>query len=100
MPPPPQVQGVQEEVQLREQDFGAAGWLQRLLRRLPWQLAPGCPLPSLSRLRPRPPVPPALPAHSSQHPLAPPSAAGNFQDAEGKKREKAERLRFGRFFYR
>jgi broad specificity phosphatase PhoE len=25
---------------------------------------------------------------------------GNFQDAEGKKREKAERLRFGRFFYR
>lgn len=41
-----QVQGVQEEVQLREQDFG------------------------------------------------------NFQDAEGKKREKAERLRFGRFFYR
>jgi len=24
----------------------------------------------------------------------------NFQDAEGKKREKAERLRFGRFFYR
>ncbi|EFN55417.1 hypothetical protein CHLNCDRAFT_134554 [Chlorella variabilis] len=43
---PEQVQGVQEEVQLREQDFG------------------------------------------------------NFQDAEGKKREKAERLRFGRFFYR
>ncbi|PSC69919.1 phosphoglycerate mutase [Micractinium conductrix] len=43
---PDQVQGVQEEVQLREQDFG------------------------------------------------------NFQDAEGKKREKAERLRFGRFFYR
>jgi len=26
--------------------------------------------------------------------------AGNFQDAEGKQREKAERLRFGRFFYR
>jgi len=25
---------------------------------------------------------------------------GNFQDAEGKRREKAERLRFGRFFYR
>lgn len=25
---------------------------------------------------------------------------GNFQDPEGKKREKAERLRFGRFFYR
>ena len=25
---------------------------------------------------------------------------GNFQDMEGKKREKAERLRFGRFFYR
>lgn len=25
---------------------------------------------------------------------------GNFQDAEGKQREKAERLRFGRFFYR
>ena len=43
---PDQVQGVQEEVQLREQDFG------------------------------------------------------NFQDMEGKKREKAERLRFGRFFYR
>lgn len=41
-----QIAGVQEEVQLREQDFG------------------------------------------------------NFQDAEGKKREKAERLRFGRFFYR
>ena len=43
---PGQVMGVQEEVQLREQDFG------------------------------------------------------NFQDAEGKQREKAERLRFGRFFYR
>lgn len=43
---PEQVKGVQEEVQLREQDFG------------------------------------------------------NFQDTEGKKREKAERLRFGRFFYR
>ncbi|GAB4814314.1 hypothetical protein N2152v2_001360 [Parachlorella kessleri] len=43
---PEQLVGVQEEVQLREQDFG------------------------------------------------------NFQDAEGKKREKAERLRFGRFFYR
>lgn len=43
---PEQLLGVQEEVQLREQDFG------------------------------------------------------NFQDAEGKKREKAERLRFGRFFYR
>ena len=43
---PDQMQGVQEEVQLREQDFG------------------------------------------------------NFQDTEGKKREKAERLRFGRFFYR
>ena len=41
-----QVAGVQEEVQLREQDFG------------------------------------------------------NFQDAEGKRREKAERMRFGRFFYR
>ncbi|KAF6253071.1 histidine phosphatase superfamily, partial [Scenedesmus sp. NREL 46B-D3] len=41
-----QVAGVQEEVQLREQDFG------------------------------------------------------NFQDAEGKQREKAERLRYGRFFYR
>lgn len=41
-----QVVGVQEEVQLREQDFG------------------------------------------------------NFQDGEGKKKEKAERLRFGRFFYR
>jgi len=40
------IMGVQEEVQLREQDFG------------------------------------------------------NFQDPEGKKREKAERLRFGRFFYR
>jgi broad specificity phosphatase PhoE len=25
---------------------------------------------------------------------------GNFQDAEGKRREKAERLRYGRFFYR
>ena len=25
---------------------------------------------------------------------------GNFQDAEGKRREKAERMRFGRFFYR
>lgn len=25
---------------------------------------------------------------------------GNFQDAEGKQREKAERLRYGRFFYR
>lgn len=25
---------------------------------------------------------------------------GNFQDAEGKKREKADRLRFGRFYYR
>ena len=25
---------------------------------------------------------------------------GNFQDAEGKQKEKAERLRFGRFFYR
>lgn len=43
---PQQLAGVQEEVQLREQDFG------------------------------------------------------NFQDAEGKQREKAERLRFGRFFYR
>ncbi|KAL3151110.1 hypothetical protein ABBQ38_012977 [Trebouxia sp. C0009 RCD-2024] len=43
---PDQLKGVQEEVQLREQDFG------------------------------------------------------NFQDAEGKQREKAERLRFGRFFYR
>eukprot|EP00887_Chlorella_sp_A99_P004932 scaffold4.g4932.t1 len=43
---PDQLVGVQEEVQLREQDFG------------------------------------------------------NFQDAEGKQREKAERLRFGRFFYR
>lgn len=43
---PEEIAGVQEEVQLREQDFG------------------------------------------------------NFQDAEGKKREKAERLRFGRFFYR
>lgn len=41
-----QLKGVQEEVQLREQDFG------------------------------------------------------NFQDAEGKQKEKAERLRFGRFFYR
>jgi hypothetical protein len=29
-----------------------------------------------------------------------PQDFGNFQDAEGKKREKAERLRFGRFFYR
>ena len=44
--PSPTIAGVQEEVQLREQDFG------------------------------------------------------NFQDAEGKRREKAERLRFGRFFYR
>jgi broad specificity phosphatase PhoE len=43
---PDEIAGVQEEVQLREQDFG------------------------------------------------------NFQDAEGKQREKAERLRFGRFFYR
>lgn len=43
---PEEIGGVQEEVQLREQDFG------------------------------------------------------NFQDAEGKRREKAERLRFGRFFYR
>lgn len=43
---PHEIAGVQEEVQLREQDFG------------------------------------------------------NFQDAEGKRREKAERLRFGRFFYR
>lgn len=43
---PGQIMGAQEEVQLREQDFG------------------------------------------------------NFQDAEGKQREKAERLRFGRFFYR
>jgi broad specificity phosphatase PhoE len=43
---PTQILGVQEEVQLREQDFG------------------------------------------------------NFQDTDGKKREKAERLRFGRFFYR
>lgn len=43
---PEQVMGVQEEVQLREQDFG------------------------------------------------------NFQNAEGKRREKSERLRFGRFFYR
>lgn len=43
---PEQLKGVQEEVQLREQDFG------------------------------------------------------NFQDAEGKQKEKAERLRFGRFFYR
>jgi len=43
---PNEIAGVQEEVQLREQDFG------------------------------------------------------NFQDAEGKRREKAERLRFGRFFYR
>lgn len=43
---PSRIAGVQEEVQLREQDFG------------------------------------------------------NFQDAEGKRREKAERLRFGRFFYR
>ncbi|PRW57633.1 glycerolphosphate mutase [Chlorella sorokiniana] len=43
---PDQLLGVQEEVQLREQDFG------------------------------------------------------NFQDAEGKKREKLERLRYGRFFYR
>jgi broad specificity phosphatase PhoE len=43
---PHEIAGVQEEVQLREQDFG------------------------------------------------------NFQDAEGKQREKAERLRFGRFFYR
>ncbi len=25
---------------------------------------------------------------------------GNFQDLEGKKREKAERMRYGRFFYR
>lgn len=25
---------------------------------------------------------------------------GNFQDTAGKEREKAERLRFGRFFYR
>jgi hypothetical protein len=25
---------------------------------------------------------------------------GNFQDMEGKEREKTERLRFGRFFYR
>ncbi len=25
---------------------------------------------------------------------------GNFQDQEGKKREKAERMRYGRFFYR
>lgn len=40
------MQGVQEEVQLREQDFG------------------------------------------------------NFQNTEGKQREKADRLRFGRFFYR
>lgn len=44
--PDDRIAGVQEEVQLREQDFG------------------------------------------------------NFQDPEGKKREKAERLRFGRFFYR
>ncbi|KAF5841488.1 histidine phosphatase superfamily [Dunaliella salina] len=44
--PPENIIGVQEEVQLREQDFG------------------------------------------------------NFQDAEGKKREKADRLRFGRFYYR
>uniref|UniRef100_A0A7S3QYR3 Phosphoglycerate mutase-like protein n=1 Tax=Dunaliella tertiolecta TaxID=3047 RepID=A0A7S3QYR3_DUNTE len=44
--PPESIIGVQEEVQLREQDFG------------------------------------------------------NFQDAEGKKREKADRLRFGRFYYR
>lgn len=43
---PESVIGVQEEVQLREQDFG------------------------------------------------------NFQDAEGKKKEKADRLRFGRFYYR
>ena len=43
---PQEIAGVQEEVQLREQDFG------------------------------------------------------NFQDTEGKRREKAERLRFGRFFYR
>ncbi|EFN57217.1 hypothetical protein CHLNCDRAFT_12448, partial [Chlorella variabilis] len=43
---PEQLLGVQEEVQLREQDFG------------------------------------------------------NFQDAQGKRREKLERLRFGRFFYR
>lgn len=44
--PSPNLLGVQEDVQLREQDFG------------------------------------------------------NFQDIEGKKREKAERMRFGRFFYR
>ena len=25
---------------------------------------------------------------------------GNFQDQEGKKHEKAERMRYGRFFYR
>ena len=46
---------------------------------------------------PAPPTPPPLNTHTH----SPPShTAGNFQDADQKEREKAERLRFGRFFYR
>lgn len=37
---------------------------------------------------------------STAHIPSPRADFGNFQDPEGKQREKAERLRFGRFFYR
>ena len=112
---PEQVQGVQEEVQLREQDFGnfqvggwVGGWVGEGLLNSP--AAAPCTCWVGTGLRCNVHVRRGCrhhcdACHWSTHPPAclpgclvchPPP----LQDAEGKKREKAERLRFGRFFYR
>lgn len=80
---PEQVQGVQEEVQLREQVRAAGGKRGSRAGR-----AGGRVESSLQRwLTVSPPMP------ASPSTLSPRQDFGNFQDAEGKKREKAERLR-------
>ena len=79
-----QIQGCQEEVQLREQDFGN---FQVSCMAVPSSCCRNHSL-HLSRSA-------SSPVHQSV-----PSAGPLVQDAEGKQREKAERLRFGRFFYR
>ena len=134
---PDQVQGVQEEVQLREQDFGNfqvgsvgvecnAGGLHKVLHSwgLPckhlnealsggWARWVGVAAAGADRQLGRrqrwpleqafhpPPAPAPLVLPSPPPPRPPVSLCRTrTQDAEGKKREKAERLRFGRFFYR
>ena len=134
---PDQVQGVQEEVQLREQDFGNfqvgsvgvecnAGGLHKVLHSwgLPckhlnealsggWARWVGVAAAGADRQLGRrqrwpleqafhpPPAPAPLVLPSPPPPRPPVSLCRTrTQDAEWKKREKAERLRFGRFFYR